>query len=152
MFWYSRCKIAKPIGAGSVAEEFFDIVSNLSASIGVSKIGILSDRVASYDLLDSFADVVYRVVVHDTSVELDSMGSFTFISHIFNVTIWIILGLIFVVTSVFCSVYYNIVLAHLDRKRKNRFIADEIFRLLATSVNQGRTRMQSPKSTGFKLK
>lgn len=116
------------------AEDFFDVAFNASAEIGVSRIGILGDRISLVHLLDAFADVTYTVFVKPEDVELDNTGTFGFFAKLMSSMVWMCIAAVFILSVAFLALYHSI---SSGSRITRGFILNEIFCMLAASVSQG---------------
>ena len=64
--------------SGRSAEDFFKIVRNAGAQIGLSRFGMLASRPSVVQILDGYEDVLYSMVVHADSIQPGHLGSFAF--------------------------------------------------------------------------
>ena len=120
----------------SLAEETFDFAANVSAMVGVVKMGMLSSRLSRVHVLDALFDyTTYKVVVHTSSVEQQVVGSTGFIYRLASPEVWILMMSILLVTILFHAP--NFYLSFNMPVGPIKTFSDHTFRLLATTINQG---------------
>ena len=120
----------------SLAEETFDFAANVSAMVGVVKMGMLSSRLSRVHVLDALFDyTTYKVVVHTSSVEQQVVGSTGFIYRLASSEVWILMTSILLVTVLFHALNFYLLFNTLIGVIET--FSDHIFRLLATTINQG---------------